>query len=56
MKWYSILAMSLLMIMTGCKKEMGEHYRGYFENEDAVSLNDVIDIYDKYEKVEKDRL
>ena len=28
MKWFGIIAMTLLMTMTGCKKEMGTQYRG----------------------------
>ena len=42
MKWFGIIAMTLLMTMTGCKKEMGTLYRGCFENDDAVNLKDVI--------------
>ena len=38
MKWFGIIAMTLLMTMTGCKKEMGTQYRGCLENDDAVSL------------------
>lgn len=48
MKWFGIIAMTLLMTMSGCKKEMGTQYRGCFENDDAVSLKDIIKIYDKY--------
>ena len=54
MKWFGIIAMTLLMTMTGCKKEMGTQYRGCFENDDAVSLKDVIEIYDKYASAKKD--
>ena len=54
MKWFGIIAMTLLMTMTGCKKEMGTHYREYFENDDAVSLKEVIDIYDKYASAKED--
>ena len=54
MKWFGIIAMTLLMTMTGCKKEMGTQYRGCFENDDAVSLKDVIDIYDKYASAKED--
>lgn len=54
MKWFCIIAMTLLMTMTGCKKEMGTQYRGCFENDDAVSLKDVIEIYDKYASAKKD--
>ncbi len=46
--------MTLLMTMTGCKKEMGTQYRGCFENDDAVSLKDIIDIYDKYASAKED--
>lgn len=54
MKWFGIIAMTLLMTMTGCKKEMGTQYRGCFENDDAVSLKDIIDIYDKYASAKED--
>ena len=54
MKWFGIIAMTLLMTMTGCKKEMGTQYRGCFENDDAVSLKDVIEIYDKYASTKED--
>ena len=54
MKWFGIITMTLLMKMTDCKKEMGTQYRGYFENDDAVSLKDVIEIYDKYASAKKD--
>lgn len=54
MKWFSIIAMTLLMTMSGCKKEMGNQYRGCFENDDAVNLKDVIEIYDKYASAKKD--
>ena len=46
--------MTLLMTMTGCKKEMGTQYRECFENDDAVSLKDVIDTYNKYASAQKD--
>lgn len=49
MRLFGIIAMTLLMTMSGCKKEMGNQYRGCFENDDAVSLKDIIKIYDKYE-------
>ena len=48
MKWFGIIAVTLLITMTGCKKEMGNPYRGCFENDDAVSLKDIIKIYDQY--------
>ena len=48
MKWFGIIAMTLLMTMTGCKQAMGIQYRECFENDDAVSLKDVIDVYDQY--------
>ena len=54
MKWFGIIAMALLMTMPGCKNEMGTQYRGHFENDDAVSLKDVIEIYDKYASAKKD--
>ena len=54
MRLFGIIAMTLLMTMTGCKKEMGTQYRGCFENDDAVSLKDVIEIYDKYASAKKD--
>ena len=54
MKWFSIIAMTLLMTMTGCKNEKETQYRGCFENDDAVSLKDVIDIYDKYASAKED--
>ena len=54
MKWFGIITMTLLMKMTDCKKEMGTQYRGCFENDDAVSLKDVIEIYDKYTSAKKD--
>ena len=54
MKWFGIIAMTLLMTMTGCKKEMGTQYRECFENDDAVSLKDVIDVYDKYASAKED--
>ena len=54
MKWLGIIAMTLLMTMTGCKKEMGTQYRECFENDDAVSLKDVIDTYNKYASAQKD--
>ena len=54
MKWFGIIAVTLLITMTGCKKEMGTQYRGCFENDDAVSLKDVIEIYDKYASAKKD--
>ena len=54
MKWFGIIAMILLMTMTGCKKEMGTLYRGCFENDDAVSLKDIIKIYDKYASAKED--
>ena len=54
MKWFGIIAMLLLMTMTGCKKEMGILYRGCFENDDAVSLKDIIKIYDKYASAKED--
>ena len=54
MKWFSIIAMTLLMTMTGCKKEMGTQYREYFENDDAVNLKDIIEIYDKYASAKED--
>lgn len=53
MNWISIIAMTLLLTMTECKKEIGNQYREYFENDDAVSLKDVIDIYDKYAKAKE---
>ena len=56
MKWFSIIAMTLLMTMSGCKNEMGTQYRGCFENDDAVNLKDVIDIYDKYASAKKDSM
>ena len=54
MKWFSIIAMTLLMTMAGCKKEMGNQYRGCFENDDAVSLKDIIKIFDKYASAKED--
>lgn len=48
MKKFCIIAMALLMAMTGCQKKMGNQYRECFENEDAVSLKDIIKVYDKY--------
>ena len=54
MKWFGIIAMILLMTMSGCKKEMGILYRGCFENDDAVSLKDIIKIYDKYASAKED--
>ena len=54
MKWFGIITMTLLMKMTDCKKEMGTQYRGCFENDEAVSLKDVIEIYDKYASAKKD--
>ena len=54
MKWFGIIAMILLMTMTGCKKGMGTLYRGCFENDDAVSLKDIIKIYDKYASAKED--
>ena len=54
MRLFGIIAMTLLVTMTGCKKEMGTQYRGCFENDDAVSLKDVIEIYDKYASAKKD--
>ena len=54
MKRFGIIAMTLLMIMTGCKKELGTQNREYFENDDAVNLKDVIDIYDKYASANED--
>ena len=48
MKWFGIIAMTLLMTMSGCKQAMGTQYRECFENDDAVSLKDMIDVYDKY--------
>lgn len=54
MKWLGVLALSLLMIMAGCKKEMGNQYRGCFENEGTVSLKDVIDVYDECKNTEED--
>ena len=54
MRLFGIIAMTLLVTMTGCKKEMGTKYREYFENDDAVSLKDVIEIYDKYASAKKD--
>ena len=44
MKCFGIFAMTLLMTMAGCKNEMGTQYRECFENDDAASLKDVIDI------------
>ena len=54
MRLFGIIAMTLLMTMTGCKNEMGTLYRGCFENDDAVSLKDIIKIYDKYASAKKD--
>lgn len=54
MKWFSIIAITLLMAMTGSKEAMGSQYRKYFGNEDAVSLKDLIDVYDKYASAKKD--
>lgn len=54
MKLFVIISISLLMTMTSCKKEMGDQYREYFENEDAVSLKDVIDVYDEYARAKED--
>lgn len=54
MKRFCMIAMTLLVTMTGCKNEMGAQYRGYFEHGDAVSLKDVIDIYDKYASAKED--
>ena len=54
MKWFGIIAMILLMTMTGCKNEMGTQDRGCFENDDAVSLKDIIKIYDKYASAKED--
>ena len=45
MKRFGFIAMTLLVTMTGCKKELGTQNREYFENDDAVNLQDVIDIY-----------
>ena len=54
MKWFGIIATTLLMTMTGCKQAMGTQYRECFENDDAVSLKDVIDVYDKYASAKED--
>ena len=54
MKWFGIIAMTLLMTMTGCKNEKETQYRGCFENDDAVSLKDIIKIYDKYASAKED--
>ena len=54
MKWFGIIAMTLLMTMTGCKQAMGIQYRECFENDDAVSLKDVIDVYDQYASAKED--
>ena len=54
MRLFGIIAITLLMTMSGCKKEMGNQYRGCFENDDAVNLKDVIEIYDKYASAKKD--
>ena len=54
MKWFGIIAMTLLMTMTGCKQAIGIQYRECFENDDAVSLKDVIDVYDKYASAKED--
>ena len=51
---FGIIALTLLMTMTGCKNEKETQYRGCFENDDAVSLKDVIDIYDKYASAKGD--
>ena len=54
MKWSGVLAVALLVVMTGCKREPGEQYREYFENDDAVILNDIIDVYDRYRQAAAD--
>ena len=52
---FILLAVLLLMVMTGCKKsEMGDKYRGCFENEKAVNLSDLIRIHNKYQEITKD--
>ena len=54
MKWFGIIAMTLLMTMTGCKNEMETPYRECFANEDAICLKEMVDIYDKYTSAQKD--
>ena len=54
-KAFILLAVLLLLVMTGCKKsEMGDKYRGCFENEKAVNLSDLIRIHNKYQEITKD--
>ena len=48
-KRISIIAMTLLITMTGSKNERELQFSGYFENGEAVNLKDVIDQYDKGE-------
>lgn len=54
MKWFMVMAMSLVVVMTGCRREMGEKYRGCFENEKGVDLSDLIRIHNKYLEITKD--
>lgn len=54
MKWFFTLATVLLVVMTGCKNETGGKYWDYFEKDNAVSLKDILDVYDKYKKAAED--
>lgn len=54
MKCISVIAMTLLVALTGCKKGMGDQYRDSFENADAVTLNDVIEKYQQCERAKQD--
>lgn len=54
MKYLGLAALSCMLLSTGCAKNIGDKYQDYFENEKAVDLSDVVDVYGEYAEAEKE--
>lgn len=53
-KFFYVMAMVLLITMTGCKKSVESPYSEYFDADEAVSLKELIELYDEYTSIESE--
>lgn len=54
MKILKYLMLACLPLVASCAKPVGDKFADSFENQDAVDLSEVIEVYDAYSKAEKD--